>query len=50
MPRFFVKPFEANLRDLKAGKHSIKISIPATAAYDDKLNHWLVSAYITYEE
>jgi len=49
-PGSFVKPFEANLRDLKAGKHSIKISIPATAAYDDKLNHWLVSAYITYEE
>jgi len=49
-PGSFVKPFVANLGDLKAGEHSLKISIPATAAYDDKLNHWLVSAYITYEE
>ena len=49
-PGSFVKPFEASLGDLKAGKHSLKISIPATAAYDDKLNHWLVSVYITYEE
>jgi hypothetical protein len=46
----FVKPLVAKLVDLKAGKHSLKISIPATVAYEDKLNHWLVSEYITYEE
>jgi len=49
-PGSFVKPMVADLGNLKAGKHSMKISIPATAAFDDKLNHWLVSAYITYEE
>ena len=48
-PGSFVKPFVAELGDLKAGEHSLKISIPATRAYEDKLNHWLVSAYITYE-
>lgn len=49
-PGSYVKPFVVDLGDLKAGKHSMQILIPATAAYDDKLNHWLVSAYITYEE
>jgi len=49
-PGSYVKPFIVELGDLKAGKHTIQISIPATAADDDKLNHWLVSAYITYEE
>ncbi len=49
-PGSLVKPIEVNLGNLKAGTHSLKISIPATAAYEDKLNHWLVSAYITYEE
>ena len=49
-PGSYVKPYVVELGDLNAGKHTIQISIPATAAYDDKLNHWLVSAYITYEE
>ena len=49
-PGSFVKPFIVDLGILKAGKHTMKISIPATAADEDKLNHWLVSAYITYEE
>ena len=49
-PGSYVKPYVVELGDLKAGMHNIQISIPATAAYDDKLNHWLVSAYITYEE
>jgi len=47
-PGSFVKPFIVDLGILKAGKHTMKISIPATAADEDKLNHWLVSAYITY--
>lgn len=49
-PGSYVKPFVVDLGNLKAGKHKMQISIPATAAYDDKLNHWLVSAYLTYEE
>ncbi|PCI06532.1 MAG: N-glycanase [Flavobacteriaceae bacterium] len=49
-PGSSVNPFIAKLGDLKKGTHHIKISIPATAAFDDKLNHWLVSAYLTYEE
>lgn len=48
-PGSLVKPFVVNLKNLKKGKHTLKISIPATPAVEDKLNHWLVSAYITYE-
>ncbi|PQV50221.1 peptide-N-glycosidase F-like protein [Jejuia pallidilutea] len=44
-----VEPFAVDLGDLEAGKHSIKITIPATKAEEGKANHWLVSAYITYE-
>ena len=49
-PGSFVKPFVTDLGDLEAGSHTIEISIAATEAFDDKLNHWLVSAYLTYEE
>lgn len=49
-PGSYVKPFVVELGNLKAGKHTLKIAIPATAASDDKFNHWLVSAYLTYEE
>ncbi|UMB55270.1 N-glycanase [Lutibacter sp. A64] len=49
-PGSSVKPFKIDLSYLKSGKHTVKISIPATAADGDKLNHWLVSAYVTYEE
>ncbi len=49
-PGSSVKPFVVDLNYLKAGKHTVKISIPATEADGEKLNHWLVSAYITYEE
>ncbi|WP_372793466.1 PNGase F N-terminal domain-containing protein [Lutibacter sp.] len=49
-PGSHVKPFVVDLGDLKTGKHTLKISIPATEANEDKLNHWLVTAYITYEE
>ena len=49
-PGSYVKPSVVEVGDLKAGKHTIQISIPATVADNDKLNHWLVSAYITYEE
>lgn len=45
-----VEPFVASLGDLKSGKQSLRISIPATPAEKDKSNHWLVSVYITYED
>ena len=49
-PGSSVEPFIVDLSYLKAGKHNLKVVIPATEADGDKLNHWLVSAYITYEE
>ncbi|PCH75966.1 MAG: N-glycanase [Flavobacteriaceae bacterium] len=48
-PGSSVKPIVAKLGDLKKGTHQLRISIPATEAVADKLNHWLVSAYLTYE-
>ena len=42
-----VVPEEVMLGDLKAGKHTFKISIPEAQEVDgDKLNHWLISAYL----
>ena len=48
-PGSFVEPMVVDLGNLKAGSHAIKIHIPATPVEGDKLNHWLVSAYLTYE-
>lgn len=48
-PGSFVEPMVVDLGNLKAGNHDIKIKIPATPVDGDKLNHWLVSAYLTYE-
>ena len=48
-PGSFVEPMVIELGDKKAGNHDFKIKIPATAIDGDKLNHWLVSAYLTYE-
>ncbi|HUH28494.1 PNGase F N-terminal domain-containing protein [Gelidibacter sp.] len=48
-PGSFVEPMVVDLGNLKAGAHNIKIKIPATPIDGDKLNHWLVSAYLTYE-
>ena len=46
-----VVPEEALLGDLKAGKHTFKVSIPEAQEVDgNKLNHWLVSAYLVWEE
>lgn len=44
-----VDPFVVSLGDVPKGSHNVKISIPATKAEEGKANHWLVSAYITYE-
>ncbi|MBO3098743.1 PNGase F N-terminal domain-containing protein [Gelidibacter pelagius] len=48
-PGSFVEPMMVDLGNLKAGDHNIRIKIPATPVDGDKLNHWLVSAYLTYE-
>uniref|UniRef100_UPI0040485B6B peptide-N-glycosidase F-related protein n=1 Tax=Mariniflexile sp. TaxID=1979402 RepID=UPI0040485B6B len=45
-----VEPFVVDLGELKSGNQTLRISIPATKAEKDKSNHWLVSAYITYED
>lgn len=46
-----VMPEEAVVGDLSAGKHSFKVSIPEAQQVDgNKLNHWLVSAYLVWEE
>lgn len=45
-----VEPFVAELGDLKSGEQTLTVKIPATIAEKNKSNHWLVSAYITYEK
>ncbi|MFY0601979.1 MAG: hypothetical protein JXR03_20060 [Cyclobacteriaceae bacterium] len=45
-----VEPFEIKLNDLAAGDHNLRISIPAQPAKEEEFNHWLVSAYLVYEE
>jgi hypothetical protein len=49
-PGSMVEPIVVDLGNMNAGDHELKIQIPATKADKDKLNHWLVSAYLTYEE
>lgn len=48
-PGSHVEPMVVDLGNLKAGAHDIRIKIPATPVDGEKLNHWLVSAYLTYE-
>ena len=46
-----VTPEEINLQGIKSGNHMLTISIPeSTPITDNKLNHWLVSAYLVWEE
>ena len=46
-----VTPVVVPLSDIRAGEHAFTISIPrAQAIEDNKLNHWLVSAYLVWEE
>lgn len=45
-----VPPVGVALGDLSAGKHTLTISIPeSTEIEENKLNHWLVSAYLVWE-
>ena len=46
-----VVPEETLVGDLTAGKHTFKVCIPeAEPVEGHKLNHWLVSAYLVWEE
>lgn len=46
-----VPPRVVSAGDIDAGKHMLTISIPEAAPADgSKLNHWLVSAYLTWED
>jgi len=46
-----VPPVVVPLIDIRSGEHTLTISIPnAQAIEDNKLNHWLVSAYLVWEE
>jgi hypothetical protein len=46
-----VPPVEVYLNDLAPGSHTLTISIPeSTPITENKLNHWLVSAYLVWEE
>ena len=46
-----VDPVDIPLGELAAGAHRLVISIPGAQAIDgDKMNHWLVSAYLVWEE
>lgn len=49
-PGSSVAPIIIELGDMDLGQHELKIGIGATKAAKDKFNHWLVSAYLTYEE
>lgn len=46
-----VPPEEINLPEITPGYHTFTISIPESTPIDEnKLNHWLVSAYLVWEE
>jgi hypothetical protein len=46
-----VVPEEIELGDIEPGKHTFTVSIPtAKPTKDDELNHWLVSAYLVWED
>lgn len=46
-----VTPEEIPLNDIEAGNHILTISIPESREIDgDKLNHWLVSAYLVWDK
>lgn len=46
-----VVPEEVELTDLRPGRHTLTVSIPeAQEIKGNELNHWLVSAYLVWEE
>ena len=44
-----VDPIVIELGDMREGGHTIRIDIDAAKAEKNKYNHWLVSAYLTYD-
>lgn len=50
-PGSCVAPMTVYLNNVTAGNHTFSIAIPkAQSAVGEKLNHWLVSAYVVWEE
>ncbi|WP_422081327.1 PNGase F N-terminal domain-containing protein [Ulvibacterium sp.] len=49
-PGSSVLPYEVDLGNIEKGNHQLSIKIPATPNEGDQHNHWLVSAYMTYQE
>jgi hypothetical protein len=50
-PGSVVAPYSVLLENLSPGDHTLNIAIPkAQASEGDKMNHWLVSAYIVWDE
>lgn len=50
-PGSHVPPVVVPLKDITPGTHTLTISIPESKAIKgDKLNHWLVSAYLVWDE
>lgn len=47
-PGSSVSPYTLQIGSLEKGLHFLEIAIDGTIIEDDKLNHWLVSAYLTY--
>ena len=46
-----ITPEDISLNDIAPGNHTFTISIPDSKEIEgDKLNHWLVSAYLVWEE
>ncbi len=46
-----VMPEEVALENIQPGEHTLTVSIPEAAPVDnEKLNHWLVSAYLVWDE
>lgn len=48
-PGSMVSPYVLQIGALEKGSHLLEIAIDGSLIEDDKLNHWLVSAYLTYE-
>lgn len=49
-PGSMVKPLVLPLEGIQAGEHLLKISIPNAQTAKDGMNHWLVSAYLVWED
>ncbi|MBY5960082.1 hypothetical protein KUV50_18160 [Membranicola marinus] len=47
-PGSVVLPYVIDLGDVPAGEYPLRIEIDGTPIDGDKLNHWLVSAYVIY--